>query len=321
MQIIGRGRWYGVGGALLLATGAVAAQAAPLQELPLWPKGSAVLQAGIQQISQDRYAQQHPADVITEPSLYFYPTTQAQAAPAVLVFAGGGYKTVAIGRDSTLGYQGADVCHWLNQTGMHCIVVRYRAPNTGCNWNDETKRHESPAIPLALQDAQRAIALVRANAERWHVDPNRVGVMGFSAGGNLAVLTSTAFAIPAYKPVDVADSQSIRPDFAVLVYPGHMTMEHKNKQPAEVAARQLNSDIVISAQIPPTLLVHANDDPIDPVYYSTLYKQQLDRVGVPARLLLYATGGHAFGVKRQGKASDRWPQDAQVWFKDMQLLP
>jgi acetyl esterase/lipase len=227
---------------------------------------------------------------------------------------------LGIGQKSTLGFLGADVCKWLTDSGITCILVKYRVPNTGCNWNKETKRHETPDIPMALQDAQRTISIVRYNAKKYNIDPNKIGVMGFSAGGNLAVLSSTAFKKRAYDPIDEIDQVSSRPDFAIPVYPGHLTMEHKNKTPAAIAAQELNTDIDISTDVPPTLLIHAEDDPVDPVHYSKVYERELKKVGVNVKLMLYQTGGHAFGVKKQGKDTDRWTVDALGWLKEIKIL-
>jgi len=285
----------------------------PAHEVPLWPEDAKVLQDGIKALANER-------DALTHPSFLLYPPKGLSARTAILVFPGGGYKALAIGPQSTIGENGAEVCRWLTDAGITCVLVKYRVPNTGCHWNADTRRHETPATPMALQDAQRAISIVRHNAQEYGIDPRRIGVMGFSAGGNLAVLSSTAFATRSYELVDDIDRASPRPDFAIPVYPGHMTMEHKNKTPTAVAAQELNTDIVVSSQVPPTLLVHAKDDPTDPVHYSQVYAKALKRVGASVQLNLYATGGHAFGVKKQGKDTDRWTLDALVWLRKTGVL-
>ena len=283
------------------------------QEVPLWPEDSRVLQDGIKALTDEKWSLNHPTFLLYSPQVN-------AARSAILVFPGGGYKALAIGPKSTLGFLGADVCKWLTDSGITCILVKYRVPNSGCNWNKETKRHEAPDIPMALQDAQRAISIIRYNANVYGIDPDKIGVMGFSAGGNLAVLSSTAFKERFYDPIDEIDQVSSRPDFAIPVYPGHMTMEHKNKTPKAIAAQELNSDIVISTEIPPTLLIHAEDDPVDPVHYSEVYERELKKVGVNVKLIIYKTGGHAFGVKKQGKDTDRWTVDALGWLKKIKIL-
>lgn len=306
---------------LLLAVSSGATQAQPRatglpappaarhsQEVFLWPEGSRVLQDGIRVLAGEKWP-------LTHPSFLVYPPPVNSTRAAVLVFPGGGYKALAIGKASTLGPDGADVCAWLTGAGITCILVKYRVPNTGCNWNPVTRRHEQPAVPMALQDAQRAMSIVRHHAKDYGLDPGRIGVMGFSAGGNLAVLSSTAYRQRAYAPIDGNDQASLRPDFAIPVYPGHLTMEHKNRTPKSVAARQLNTDIVVSADVPPTLLIHAKDDPVDPVHYSLVYERALREAGAPVELRLYETGGHAFGVRKQGKDTDRWTEDALGWLR------
>ena len=283
------------------------------REVRLWPEDSKVLQDGMRELAGEKSA-------LTRPSMLLYFAKGKPARPAVLVFPGGGYKALAIGSKSTIGSNGADVCNWLTDAGVTCILVKYRVPGTGCHWNAQARRHEAPDIPMALQDAQRAISIVRHNAVEYGIDPDRIGVMGFSAGGNLAVLTSTAFQSRSYDPVDRMDHVSSRPDFAIPVYPGHMTMEHKNGTPRAKAAQELNTDIVVSARVPPTLLVHARDDRVDPVHYSEVYERELKRVGANVKLLTYENGGHAFGVKKQGKDSDRWTADALAWLRDVGML-
>lgn len=283
------------------------------REVPLWPESSRVLHEGISALTGKEWA-------VTHPTFLLYSPRVNSTRSAILVFPGGGYKALAIGPNSTLGPNGADVCTWLTDAGVTCILVKYRVPNTGCNWNSETRRHDSPAVPMALQDAQRAISIVRYKADEYGIDADKIGVMGFSAGGNLAVLSSTAFNERAYDSIDEIDQVSIRPDFAIPVYPGHMTMEHKNKRPRTIAAQELNTDIVISTDVPPTLLIHARDDAVDPVHYSQVYERELKKAGVDVELIVYETGGHAFGVRKQGKDTDRWTEDALRWLRKIEML-
>lgn len=290
------------------------------QEVSLWSRGSKVLEDGINIITNDEYAKNNPEIVISHPTFLLYTPKTHSSRAAIVVFPGGGYKAVAIGKNSTIGFNGADVCEWLAGAGVTCIILKYRVPNSGCSWNTTTRRHETPDIPMALQDAQRTISIVRYNAEKYGIDPNKIGVLGFSAGGNLAVLSSTAFRKRAYEPIDEIDQVSHRPDFAIPVYPGHMTMEHKNKTPKAIATQELNTDIEISPDVPPTLLIHAEDDAVDPVHYSKVYNRELMKAGVNVKLILYKTGGHAFGVKKQGKDTDRWTVDALEWLNDIQVL-
>jgi acetyl esterase/lipase len=148
--------------------------------------------------------------------------------------------------------------------------------------------HITPKVPRALQDAQRTIRLVRARAKELNLDPNKIGVIGFSAGGYLVAQTSNIFE-PTYKPVDAADKLSSRPDFAVALYPGHLCRENGNT---------LDPGIHVTKQTPPTFLLQAWDDPVDDICNSTVYARALDDAGVPAEVHLFAKGGHAFGLRR-----------------------
>jgi acetyl esterase/lipase len=139
-------------------------------------------------------------------------------------------------------------------------------------------------------------------------------------GVSVWILASTAIKTRSYTAIDEIDQTSSRPDFAIRVYPGHMTMEHKNKTPSATGAKELNTDIVISKEIPPTLLVHAKDDPVDPVYYSVVYDRELKKAGINVKLYVYQTGGHAFGVRKSGKDTDRWMDDAMAWLKEIRML-
>ena len=281
--------------------------ATKVHEIPLWPADSLVLRQGIATLSGQPNA-------VTRPNLLVYPPHGPSARTAVLVFPGGGFQALAIGPASTIGQGGADVCRWLADAGVTCLLVRYRVPDTACHWDRDTRRHAAPAIPMALQDTQRAVSLVRHRADALGVDPDRIGVMGFSAGGHLAVLASTAFDRRAYARIDAIDDTSARPDFAIPVYPGHMTREHLNER-GPAAADTLHPDIVVSPRVPPTLLVHAKDDPVDPVHYSTVYARELRAAGVDVTVNLYDTGGHAFGVRKQGADTDRWTEDALRWLR------
>ena len=283
------------------------------EEVPIWPSDAKVVQDGLRILAREQWA-------ITHPSFLRYSPKAPSSGSAVIVFPGGGYKALAIGPKSTIGFLGANVCKWLTDAGVTCFLLKYRVPNTGCHSDPVARRHVTPEIPMALQDAQRAISMVRYNASSYGLDPDKIGVLGFSAGGNLAVLASTAFNHRTYDPIDEVDLVSSRPDFAIPVYPGHMTMEHKNKLPKAIAAKELNTDITVSSGIPPTLLIHANDDQVDPVHYSLVYERELRNAGVDVTLLRYQNGGHAFGVKKQGTDSDRWTNDASRWLKTLGMM-
>jgi acetyl esterase/lipase len=283
-----------------------------LKQVSIWPKGAKVLAVGIKKLDEPKL--KNPITNISDPTITVYQPKIKSSGVSVIVFPGGGYRTLA------MGLEGTEICDWLISKNITCVLLKYRVPYSGCYWDRKTNTHITPAVPMALQDAQRTISTVRYRAKEYGIDPNKVGVMGFSAGGNLAVLSSTAYKIRSYEPSDKIDRVSCRPDFAIPVYPGHMTMEHKNKIPQEAAAKELNTDIVVSSAVPPTLLIHAKDDAVDPIQYSELYESELTKAGADVALKIYKTGGHAFGVRKSGKDTDRWTEDALDWLKQRKFL-
>lgn len=278
-----------------------------LQQIPLWPKGSAVLSRKMVKLDE-------PSDMVTNvsiPTYTFYKAKCERGGATLVIFPGGGHKVLA------MDLEGTEVCDRFAKAGINCVLVKYRVPFSGCYYDDKQHKNVTPEVPMALQDAQRAISTVRFKAKELGINPNRIGVMGFSAGGNVVVLSSTRFNQRSYRPVDELDQTSCRPDFAVPCYPGHMVMTHKNKTPWETAHLELNTDIPMSKNIPPTFLVHAQDDPTDPYYYSEVYARELKKVGVPFRFKRYLHGGHAFGVRKTGVDSDSWPDDLLSWMVEL----
>ncbi len=301
----------------LIVANSLAESARRPDEVVIWPESSKILSTVKTNLTPTKKQAHHN---ITNPVFLIYPPKISSTRIGVIVFPGGGYKYLAIGKKSTIGKDGSDVCRWLNESGITCFLLKYRVPHSGCYWDEKTRKHVTPDIPIALQDAQRTLSIIRHNAKKYDLDPNKIGVMGFSAGGNLAVLSSTRFKKRSYDNIDEIDQISSRPDFVIPVYPGHMTMEHRNKIPKKAASQELNTDILISKEIPPTLLVHAQDDLIDPIHYSEVYEHELKKAGVKVKLNIYKTGGHAFGVRKTGKDSDRWMQDTLIWLKDIKML-
>lgn len=279
------------------------------QQIPVWPPNSPVLAGGIRKLDDPETMAKKPTTNVSNPTYTVYTPKANPTGTCVVVFPGGGHLVLA------MGLEGTEIAEWLTRSGITCVLVKYRVPYSGCYYDRKTGRHVTPKVPMALQDAQRTISTIRAHAQEYQVDPHKIGVMGFSAGGNVAVLSCTNGLKRSYKPLDAIDQVSCRPDFAIPAYPGHLTMRHKNMD-----SRALNTDVVISKSIPPTLLGHAIDDDVDPVHYSEVYAAALKKAGVPVTLKLYKTGGHAFGVRKQGKDTDRWPQDVLVWLKQIGML-
>lgn len=279
------------------------------QQIPIWPAHSPVLAGGIHKLDDPEIMAKKPTTNVANPTYTVYSPKANPSGTCIVIFPGGGHLTLA------MGLEGTEIADWLTGVGITCVLVKYRVPYSGCYYDSKLDKHVTPKVPMALQDAQRTISIIRAHAQEYRIDPNKIGIMGFSAGGNVVVLCSTNAQKRSYPASDAIDQVSCAPNFAIPVYPGHMTMRHKN-----INSRALNTDIVISKVIPPTLLVHAIDDPVDPVHYSEIYAKALKKAHLSVTLKLYQQGGHAFGVRKQGKDSDRWTQDTLAWLKQIKML-
>lgn len=242
---------------------------------------------------------------VSRPTLTVYAPTVKNTGAAVVVFPGGGFQVLAI------DLEGSEICAWLTSRGITCVLLKYRVPSTPYDWRRKTYPDDFALSIPSLQDAQRAIRLVRFHAAEWHVDPHRIGVIGFSAGGFLVAETSTDFRRQLYQPVDAADRQSDRPDFAMAIYPGHIALDDG----------RLNPNLPVSSETPPTFLVQAEDDYTDGVRQSLVYYAALAKAGVPAELHLYAHGGHAFGLRRTTRPITHWTDLADAWMRTIGVLP
>jgi acetyl esterase/lipase len=242
---------------------------------------------------------------VSQPTMTVYSPTGKNTGAAVVVFPGGGYQILAI------DLEGTEVCDWLTSKGITCVLLKYRVPGEG----KLPKSGAYPHSPEALEDAQRTMGLVRFHAAEWHIDPHKIGVLGFSAGGHMVAAMSVHFTQRLYPAVDGADKESCRPDFAVAVYPGHLSLG-KN-------TFGLNPDINshITRQTPPTFLLQNEDDDVDGVEQSLSYYAGLKRVGVPVEMHLYAQGGHAFGLRRTKLPVSKWPQLVETWLGTIGIIP
>lgn len=232
---------------------------------------------------------------VSTPTLTLYRPAGKNTGAAVVVFPGGAYRILAI------DLEGTEVCDWLNSAGITCVLVKYRVPDSG----------PYPKSSAALQDAQRAVGMVRSHAGEWHIDPHRIGVLGFSAGAHLAAALSTHFNQRLYDPIDGADGLSCRPDFAVIVYPGYLALAEQNFAP--------NPDIQASAQTPPSFIVQAEDDPVH-VENAVVYFLALKNAKVPAELHIYAEGGHGYGLRRTAQPVTAWPLSVETWLRTLHIL-
>jgi len=232
---------------------------------------------------------------VSTPTLTLYAAQDRNTGAAVVVFPGGGYHILAI------DLEGTEVCDWLNSAGINCILVKYRVPDSG----------PYPKSSAALQDAQRAFGIVRLHASEWHIDPHRVGALGFSAGAHLAAALSTHFDRRTYDPIDAADALSCRPDFAVIVYPGYLALAEKNFAP--------NADVPVTGQTPPSFIVQAEDDPVH-VENAVVYFEALEHAKVPAELHIYAEGGHGYGLRPTALPVTTWPLSVETWLHTIHIL-
>jgi acetyl esterase/lipase len=289
--------------------------AAGHRQLPLWPGAipDAKPAAGPEEVMlrDDRPVAGRPwlnVQNVTRPTMTVYSPTGTNTGAAVIVFPGGGYRSLAI------DLEGTEVCDWLTSIGVTCVLLKYRVPGSGPHWDPVLDRRVIPKVHTALQDAQRTVGLLRHRAAEWGIDPDRIGVLGFSAGGHLVAAVST-HPKRIYQPVDAADRESCRPDFAVSLYPGHMSVNY------EEDLSRLNPTIRVTGKTPPTLLVHAQDDPVDPVEFSLLYHAALKKAGVPVEMHLYAQGGHAFGLRPTRFPITRWPALVETWLGTIGMIP
>jgi acetyl esterase/lipase len=244
---------------------------------------------------------------VSRPTMTVYSPPANNTGIAIVVFPGGGYSILAI------DLEGTEVCDWLISKGITCVLLKYRVPDSGPAYHEDCHCHIHPKAPTALEDAQRTVGLVRFHAADWHIDPHKIGVLGFSAGGHMVANISTHFTRRSYTPVDAADKLSCRPDFAVALYPGHL-LENTTKE------FQLNPEIPVTANTPPTFLLQAEDDYVDGIKQSLVYYIALQKAKVPVEMHLYAHGGHAFGLRRTKLPITAWPALVETWLETLGML-
>jgi len=276
-------------------------------QLPLWPtvpdaKPGAPMAA--ETVEREGLVAGKPYLVVSDvsrPTMTVYSPKGNNTGAAVMVFPGGGYRVLAI------DLEGTEVCDWLTAKGITCVLLKYRVPRSGPSWDPGCNCRINPQPPLALEDAQRAMGLLRLRAAEWHIDPHKIGVLGFSAGGHLSAAISTHFEKRLYPAVDEADKQSCRPDFSVVLYPGHLwTAEDRF---------ELTPDVPVTKQTPPTFLLQAENDDVDSINHSLVYYIALKNAGVPVEMHLYAQGGHAFGLRRTAFPITGWPSLVEAWLR------
>ena len=241
---------------------------------------------------------------VSVPTMTVFSPKGGNTGAAVVVFPGGGYQVLA------MDLEGTEVCDWLNSRGITCVLLKYRVPGS----SRYPKSGGYPEAPQALDDAQRSISLTRQHAAEWHIDPKKIGVIGFSAGGHLVAATSVHFEKRVYNRLDATDDVSCRPDFAIAIYPGHLMVTENSVE--------LQADIRdhISKQTPPTFLLQNEDDKVDGVEQSLSYYMGLKKAGVPVEMHLYAQGGHAFGLRRTHLPATAWTDLVDKWLVTIGVL-
>lgn len=237
---------------------------------------------------------------VSLPTMTVYSPKGKNTGVAVAVFPGGGYNCLAI------DLEGTEICDWLTSKGITAVLLKYRVPlkKVGPYWE----------APPALEDAQRTMGLVRFHAAEWRIDPHKIGVIGFSAGGHMVAAMSTHFDKRSYKALDAADHESCRPDFAIALYPGHLWKDDGNFE--------LNPHIAsnITRRTPPTFLLQNENDPVDNINNSLVYYVALKNAKVPVEMHLYAEGGHGFGLRRTKYPVTGWPELVETWLGTIGMI-
>jgi acetyl esterase/lipase len=233
---------------------------------------------------------------VSKPTLsIFRPPQDKDTGTAVLVMPGGAYRILA------WDLEGTEVCDWLNSIGVTAALLKYRVPNRA-----NLERHQPP-----LQDAQRALGLIRHHAREWQIDPQRIGAIGFSAGGHLAATLASSVEQRTYPPVDDADKASCRPDFGILIYPAYLADQQDHEQ--------IRAESRVTTNHPPTFIAMTQNDPVR-VENALFYYLALKQAKVPAELHVYPAGGHGYGLRRTEHLVTTWPDRVTDWMRSRGLL-
>ncbi len=267
-------------------------------------------------IGEEEYTDEGHVKNIQDPTITIYLPEKGKASgAAVVIFPGGGYRLLAI------KHEGHDVAKWFNEFGVAGIVVKNRLP-TSDNITEKSK--------VAMTDAQRAVRMVRYYAKDWGIDPDKIGIMGFSAGGHLASTVGTHFDYGISDSEDLIQKISCRPDFMILMYPViNMTAEFKHsgsmknllgENPSEEQKIHFSNEMQVTKDTPPTILIHSTDDTGVPVANSIVFYEALVENEVPAELHIYNSGAHGYGLGRKdGTSHNNWPEACKAWMSDMIL--
>jgi acetyl esterase/lipase len=286
-------------------------------EIPLWPERKLAEGAAEEKIvERGKDKSDRSIRNVSSPAITIYlPSGENASGAAIVICPGGGYGSLAIDKE------GHDVARWLNTIGIAGVVLKYRLPVPVLSKSE---------IPLPLQDAQQALRLVRSRAAEWKLDPARIGIIGFSAGGHLAATASTHY--DAGKPDSALPLErlSCKPDFSILVYPvvsmregiGHNSTLGAllGKAPDPKLVEEYSNELHVDAKTPPAFLVHAKDDGVK-AENSILYSEALKKAGVACELMLFEKGGHGYGLGVRGGEPAAWPAKCAEWLKAQKILP
>lgn len=248
--------------------------------------------------NEDRHAPNYVSRIgnVSRPTItLFRAPKEHDTGATVVVCPGGGYYILA------MNLEGTEVCKWLNSIGVSAVLLKYRVPVRAGR-----ERYAAP-----LQDAQRALGLVRQHAAQWGIDKSRIGILGFSAGGHLSATASANWAERTYPKVDAADEESCRPDFTVLIYPAYLTPDKD--------LTMLAPEVNVTSKNPPTFIAMTQDDPVH-VEGALVYSQALQRSKVPFEIHVYPKGGHGYGLRPSQNLVSQWPQRLQGWLETQGLL-
>ena len=236
---------------------------------------------------------------VSIPTLAFYPAPNPNGA-CVVIFPGGGFTILAY------NHEGSEIAEWLNGLGVSAVVVKYRVP----------RRVGAPKYWAPLQDAQRAIRLTRARAEEWKIDPQRIGVLGFSAGGRLTVAAALDYNVKTYDPVDEFDKLSARPDFAIPIYPAYLLDDEKDVS----SDAKLSDELHLDANMPPFFFSVANDDANRAAAAARFYVKAKE-LGVPCELHIPVSGGHGYGIRSDRGVAAQWNKNCENWLRALKIIP
>ena len=276
---------------------------APAETLNLWPD---VPPGGVPDgIGEEKWepGKETPPIVrvsdVSVPTLAFYPAQNPNGA-CVVIFPGGGFTILAY------NHEGSEIAEWLNSVGVSAVVVKYRVPR-----REGLPKHWAP-----LQDAQRAIRLTRAHAEEWKIDPRKIGVLGFSAGGRLTVAAALDYNVKTYDPVDDADKLSARPDFAIPIYPAYLMDDEKDYS----ADSKLSNELYLDKNAPPFFISVANDD-VNRGGAAARFYIKLKELGVPCELHIPVSGGHGYGIRSDRGVAAQWNKNCENWMRALKIIP